>query len=535
MDQLPPEILDSILQKNIEMCRDHKSQLLDLRLVCKAFDQGLKSSIFKTTSLEFSRFIRFRNIDDNPDELKALKDIASLSSSMYIDMMITRDTDEIDQLKETFNAIYAAVPEMADLIDSLRSYCLNKTTFTEEDYSRLLRRVMQNAPDITRLKINLPFQVVSNSFMTSTRLFANTLACAANRPEEHQKIDTLVLDHITDVTINSLCNVHIDVENAFKVFENLKSLVISCKRQESRTSLQTVFARNFWLLIGKAKDLETLCIIGWNVAQTTRRIRNKRVASRMTTEQWTMRCLPYYSSKRLVLSKLRCLELKRMDLDPLMLLLLIKETSQSLTELYLNDIGLKVNGSTDRENTSLWIGHQDIKKPKECTWVAPAIRDIEDLNLKILRVSKLGYDDYSPDLDSEHPNYDLDDPTGHNQSFDQRFVEAVMGTKSPLPLELVSNTSSEMEDLHEKSTYAEVDPNTYDAEIYQKNHNTTSNYKKSIDGIFHNNNERALRELQNIVSVADRGMALLTREVERGTDLTADPISGAIVDPPVGT
>lgn len=92
MDQLPPEILDSILQKNIEMCRDHKSQLLDLRLVCKAFDQGLKSSIFKTTSLEFSRFIRFRNIDDNPDELKALKDIASLSSSMYIDMMITRDT-----------------------------------------------------------------------------------------------------------------------------------------------------------------------------------------------------------------------------------------------------------------------------------------------------------------------------------------------------------------------------------------------------------------------------------------------------------
>lgn len=92
MNRLPPEILDSILQKNIEMSRDHKAQLLGLRLVCKAFDQGLKSSIFKTTSLEFSRFARFKNIDDNPDQLKTLRDVVSLSSCVYIDMMITRDT-----------------------------------------------------------------------------------------------------------------------------------------------------------------------------------------------------------------------------------------------------------------------------------------------------------------------------------------------------------------------------------------------------------------------------------------------------------
>ncbi|KAK6593944.1 hypothetical protein H4I96_10857 [Botrytis cinerea] len=453
MNRLPPEILDSILQKNIEMSRDHKAQLLGLRLVCKAFDQGLKSSIFKTTSLEFSRFARFKNIDDNPDQLKTLRDVVSLSSCVYIDMMITRDTDEIDQLKETFNAIYDAVPEMADLIDSLRSYCLNETTFTEEDYSGLVCRIMQGGPDISRLKINLPFQVVSNAFMTSTRLFANTLACAANRPEEHRKIDTLVLDHITDVTINSLCNVHIDVENAFKVFQNLKSLVISFKRQESRTSLQTVFCSKFLVVNWESPGLGNL------------------------VPHWMERGANY-QTKRLVLSKLKCLELKRMDLDPLMLLLLIKETRHSLIELYLNDIGLKVNGSTDRENTSLWIGYQNIQKPDECTWVAPAIRDIEGLNLKVLRVSKLGYDDYSPDLDSETPNYDLDDPTGHNQSFDQRFVEAVMGTKATLPLELAFDTSSDMEIPHGNVTDTEVDPSTYDAEAYQKIYNSTSNYKK---------------------------------------------------------
>ncbi|KAI9645057.1 hypothetical protein NHQ30_007096 [Ciborinia camelliae] len=441
--------------------------------------------------------------------------------------------DEIDRLKEVFNTITAKVPEMADLIESLRSYCLHQNTFIEEDYKRLVGRVLENGPEITRMKLNLPFQVVENSSMTATRLFANTLACAANRPEEHKKIDTMVLDHVTDKTINNIFNVPIDVKNAFKTFENLKSLVISVKIQESRTSPRTLFSRNIWLLIRKAQDLESLCIIGWNIRRNAESRRTS--LSRIPFSEWSMRSLPYHPSKGPVLNRLRCLELKRLNIDPLMLLLLIKENSHSLTELYLNEVYLKVSSLSDKENTSLWIGHANIPKPEKCTWVGPEIREIGGLNLRILRVSNIGYDDFEPDPDSANPNYDLDDPTGHNKSFDQRFVEAVVGTEAPPSLESpLSDASTEVEDTNGEPFNVRIDPDIYDAEAYQMNHKIVS-YKRSIDGVFINHTEGALRTLQNLINVADRGMDLIASEIGRTNGLIVDAASGAIVSRPAGT
>ncbi|QSZ28906.1 hypothetical protein DSL72_003412 [Monilinia vaccinii-corymbosi] len=535
MDQLPPELLGLILQKNIEMCRCDKNGVLDLRLVCKVFNEILKPSIFKTIQLEFSRFCRFRDVDDNQNRLETLQSIASLSSSLYIDTMVVRDPDEIDHLKDVFNTIIVKVPEMAEMIESLRNYCLHKNTFMEEDYNRLVCRVLQSGPNITRLKVNLPFQVVGNASMTSTRLFANTLACAANRPEEHRKIDTLALDHLTDKTVNNICNVPIDVENAFKTFENLKSLLISIKRQEGRVPFQAIFARNLWLLIRKAQGLESLCMIGWNVSK---KARSRRNSTRMTFTDWTMRSLPYHPSKGPVLNHLRYLELKRVDMDPSMLLFLIKENCHSLTELYLTEVYLKVFGSADREDTSLWIGHPNVNTPTtgKCTWVAPALREIEGLNLKILRVSSLGYDDYNPDPDSGNPNYDLDDPTGHNMPFDQRFVEAVIGTKAAPPLEPTpSNTYTEIDDTNEKAVRVRLDLDTYDAEAYQLNRgNRTSHFKRCIDGVFLNHTDAALRELQKIISVADRGMDLINQEIARAQGFAINPDSNTLVNPPAG-
>ncbi|KAJ8060951.1 hypothetical protein OCU04_010030 [Sclerotinia nivalis] len=534
MNTLPPELLALILEKNVDMCRCDKNAVLDLRLVCQAFNKILKPSIFKTIQLEFTRFIQFRDIDDNPDRLKTLQNITSLPSSINIDMMVVRDPDEIDRLKDAFNTIVAAVPEMADLIESLRNYCLHENTFTEEDYSRLIRRIFHSGPQITRLKLSLPFQVVGSASMTATRLLANTLACAANRPEEHLKIDTMVLDHVSDKTINNIFNVPIDVENAFKTFENLKSLVISFKRQESRLQPQVIFARNIWLLIRKAQDLESLCLIGWNVA----RKKSRRNSSRMTFTEWSILCPFFHPSNGPVLNNLRFLELKRLDIDPLMLFILIKENCHSLTELYLIEVSLKVFGSADKENISLWVGHPNVNSPKreKGIWLAPAIREMEGLNLKILRVSSLGYDDYNPDPDSVNPNYDLDDPTGYNQSLEQRFVEAVFGTKAPPTLEsLPSDTSPDVKDTNGKALDVRIDLDTYDADTYQVNHNTTSIYKKSIDGVFYNHTEGALRELQKIIDVADRGMLLISREIDRSQGLTVDHASGAIIDPSAGT
>lgn len=66
----------------------------------------------------------------------------------------------------------------------------------------------------------------------------------------------------------------------------------------------------------------------------------------------------------------------------------------------------------------------------------------------------------------------------------------------------------------------------YDAETFQKSHNTTSHFKRCIDGYFFNHNEQALKELQNIITVTDRGMTLLSAEIDRaryGTQILTAP------------
>lgn len=49
-------------------------------------------------------------------------------------------------------------------------------------------------------------------------------------------------------------------------------------------------------------------------------------------------------------------------------------------------------------------------------------------------------------------------------------------------------------------------------------HNTTSYFKRCIDGYFFNHNEKALKELQNIIQVADRGMTLLQTEIDQARE-----------------
>jgi hypothetical protein len=47
-----------------------------------------------------------------------------------------------------------------------------------------------------------------------------------------------------------------------------------------------------------------------------------------------------------------------------------------------------------------------------------------------------------------------------------------------------------------------------------------------IDGYFFNHNEQALKELQNVITVADRGMALLSAKFNRaryGSEILTPP------------
>ncbi|KAL3427848.1 hypothetical protein PVAG01_01357 [Phlyctema vagabunda] len=566
MESLPTEILEMILMWDVRLCRTEKNVILPLRLVCSAFDQVLRPYIFKTLQLEFSRFAR----DKIPPSSEAIKRVGDLCTAVHIDMMVIRDEEEISRLSQIFRGILGKVPEMTTLLDSLRKYCMNENTFEAADFRRVTNVVLHSTPHMTRLKLNLPFQVVGVASKTATLLLANTLASVAQRPAEFSKIETLVLDHVSDTTINSLCSNPMDITNAQATFHRLKHLVLSIKRQESRQAAMNMFTMHLWFLIRQATKLETLCIIGWNVKRNGQTRTNHSNVSSFT--EWSMRTIPFILDPLLParrLEYLRCIELKRVDIEPWALNGLVESVCSSLKELYLNEVYLKVFGSSELERTPLWIGHGPVvRKPDGSLWLAESLRNMEGLQLEVLRATGLGYDDFDPDKTSAYPNYDLSDPKALGRSFDQRFVEAVFGigieiemmdapSQSDEALELdvipssdVTPVSFEASSSVPPPTLAEpsVSPPThtaspsrndssisllrarrtgshrihkirpkidYDAETYQRHRNVTSHFKRCIDGWFTNHNEQALRELQKIITVADRGMTLLNEEIER--------------------
>jgi hypothetical protein len=382
------------------------------------------------------------------------------------------------------------------------------------------------------------------------------MAALTKRPEEAKDLDTLVLDHVSDTTIINICNNPMDLSNAIKAFSGLKHFVLSIKRQEARDSRQASFTKNLWFLIRKAVNLESLCLIGWNVK---RDIATRIHLHAVSPSVWNMRSLPFHLDDAQNTSRLRFLELKRVDVDPRSLLDLVTECATSLKELYLNEVYLKVRGDESAASSFLWIGHPDLRKSEDSYWIAQDLRKIEGLKLDVLRATGLGYDEFDPDTNALHPTYDLIDPSGRNRSFDQRFVEEVLGSNDII-MEDAPNSSSRPASRNSPSDLPHIDTiipeltnltsvlppehldditgpffidpaqpeqltlpplnhlrkqKEYDAETFQRFHNTTSHFKRCIDGYFFNHNEQALKELQNIITVADRGMTLLSAEIAR--------------------
>lgn len=396
---------------------------------------------------------------------------------------------------------------------------------------------------MNRVKLNLPFQVVGQRARSATVLLANTLKCLANRDEDHKPLQTLVVDHVSDTTLIDICNNHIDLGYAFKVFSTIKSLVISIKRQEAQPNRQESFNRHLWMLIRKAVGLQSLCLVGWNVK---RDIVTRRHQHGVSQNVWNMRSLPITGGPSNKFKHLRFLELKRVDVSPASLLSLFQETAETLKEVFLNEVYLKIQSTPGSVNSGLWIGHPDVTQPETACWVAEEIRQIDGLKLDVLRATGLGYDDFDPNHRSSHPHYDLLDPMGWDRSFDQRFVDAVvLGPDSslptykqpshPFPEDLPQYINPLAVHIHTDATTGLPQPITrpnprkrkdYDAETYQRQRNSTSEFKRCIDGYFFNHNEQALQELQQIITVADRGMTLLSADIERARAEDIPAITG---------
>lgn len=213
MDKLPNELIDLILTCYVQSCRDFKNQVLKLRFVSKHFDTFLRPYLFRTIQLESTKFLdageegkgkgKGSEVSTNID---ALRNVGQWCQALYCDMMVIRDEDEVERLLQMFQQVVNDVPGLSPLLNSFRKYTMREGFFDENDYRCMMTTVLASVPNLTRLKLTLPFRVIGKSSRTPTMLLANTFATLASRTLNHKPLEVLVIEFISDSTICRICN-----------------------------------------------------------------------------------------------------------------------------------------------------------------------------------------------------------------------------------------------------------------------------------------------------------------------------------------
>lgn len=226
--------------------------------------------------------------------------------------------------------------KITEFLDDFGHFCMGDEGFNEYVYWQLLSDVLQRIPNLQKVRLNLPvLMLLGRGSSAATILLATFLACLASRPEEFASIETLVLDHVSERSIRSICRNPMDLENACHVFQSLKNLAISIKRT-STNPVDTInhFGKDFWLLLSYATELETLSIKG---CRTRKSYPSQRV--NLWSHEgalWTLHALPFEDLKPH--QNLRCLELKNVAVWPKQLIGLLEQHRHTLKELYLVDV-----------------------------------------------------------------------------------------------------------------------------------------------------------------------------------------------------
>ncbi|UNI15036.1 hypothetical protein JDV02_001608 [Purpureocillium takamizusanense] len=424
MDRLPRELVDAILLKCLT--GESKNEVLELRLVCRVFDRTLKPYACRTLGLDFSRLSRLSGF--RRPQADALQTIGYHCKSLYVDLMVLRDDMEVEFLE----AVFARVPSMTDFCQTMqRKYCLNDASFTETEYLDALETMLFNCRDVDRLRLNLPFQLVGRHVNAATMILANTLKAFANRPEEDSAdLETLVLENVTDVAICHLWMNPSDVMNIMGVVAALKHLVLTLRRHENEPPRVGWFGACLWNLIENAGLLESLCLIGMDHEDKPPRGLKQTRFWQLTPDEWRARSLP---APRVYLAHLACLELKRVEMLPEILVKMMEELGDTLEELYLNEVYLKAEQARDWNADSkkvLWVGLPNLRAPDDGQWLAMAVRCAAP-RLRLCRASFLAYDHYLREDGAFSSDFDLVDPCGLGRGLSQRFVEVVLGVPQP--------------------------------------------------------------------------------------------------------
>ncbi|KAI1102364.1 hypothetical protein F4804DRAFT_267602 [Jackrogersella minutella] len=521
MDELPPEIVLQILEFTVVSLYNSKNQLLRLRTVCKLFDEVLKPFALRTLQLEFTRLDKTERRLRPPSD-DALRRIGPLCRALYLDMMVVRDEGEVRFLGDMFSQ----VPTMETFVSSLRNrYCLNPSSFTEVDYRRELGYMLYRAQNVTAVKLNLPFQLVSpGQYRAATMILGNSFEALAQRPEGSETLKTLVLENLSDMSVVSLWRNPQDVKNIIGAFSDLRNLFMSVRRNEEGQAHTINFRNRLWEMIGKAEKLESLCLVDldadekhyWDVKTSSQRD--------STLEDWQFKCIPTIRKPpKSVLPHLACLELRQVEVMGCGLLSMFKCFVNSLRELYLDGVYLKTVYSAESPqdaNNTLWIGLPNVRPPPNHRWVATYLRQIR-AQLRVCRVANLGYDQFvmGEEPVENNASYDLVDPSGLHRSIEQRFVEVVTGYKQ-LPAKdgspvcyFPEEESQEAWALPDRTRPAGgLRVEDWNASYYlATQRNPTSAWQRSIDSQFPNCNQFTLNALHNFADNAYNGMTMLNR------------------------
>lgn len=377
---------------------------------------------------------------------------------------------------------------------------MGNETFDEGDFKKILENIFQYTSSLQKVKLLLPFKIVGQVPTHATTLLANALACIASRDASHTDLDTLVIGHLSDTTLNKIYNNPIDLKNALTVFKSIRHLQLGMRRQEFDHKGQVDFKNVLWKLVTEAKQLRSLCFMGFN----TNRLNRERAAQqngRVDLEKWTAHSLPFTRLANVeCFQHLTQLELKRVDISAPVLIDLLKDMGMHLTELYINQVHLKYDQGHQPRLPHLWLGiGPDGVKGASDIWIADEVFAMRNDGLlgrlKVLRATAIGYDYINPVAGAVN-TFDLEDITGQGHSLDARFIARAMGMVLPI------------------GGAALLPPTAVDVRATQLLHNPTSIYASTLDGVFNTFNSATLGEMSKIIGVVDNSMEQLTGQLE---------------------
>jgi hypothetical protein len=239
--------------------------------------------------------------------------------------------------------VFKKVPAIeSPLTTLLHRYCMDNTTFTEMDYRNRLGELLEHAPNVSAVRLNLPFQLISKHCRAATMILGNSFEALAQRPEESETLKTLVLENVTDTSVLKLWRNPQDVKNIIDVFSDLEHMLLSVRRHEDEQLPNAHFRQRLWEMITKARKLVSLCLISLDLDdkpfQTVRHMSQRDCS---IDEFWSMSIPTIDKPPATVLPYLTFLELRRVEITGAGLLSLFKTFGSSLRELYLDQVYLK--------------------------------------------------------------------------------------------------------------------------------------------------------------------------------------------------